>query len=176
MDTNSTLFCSRCKSLQSNSEFRICPNKNGARELNGIYYHYYCHHCEKQSSKVSRRKRMREDYLHYIYTNKIKERQKKYSGDLIEFEQLNLLWEKQEGLCYWSKIPMIRFLDRRDALSVSVDRLDNKIGYEQGNCVLCCQFINVARQVQSPDEFGMYLNNFINFISPLVCIQESCGS
>jgi hypothetical protein len=68
---------------------------------------------------------------------------------------------------------MIRYLDRRDALSVSVDRLNIADGYEESNIVLCCQFINVARQVQSPDEFAIYLKNFINFITSLGCTETN---
>jgi hypothetical protein len=67
---------------------------------------------------------------------------------VITIEYIKLLWEKQEGKCYWLNIPMslkmsedgITNLDK-----VSIDRLDNKKTYIQGNVVLCTNFANRGR-------------------------------
>lgn len=164
---NDNLLCSRCNNLYPFSEFREVSNASNGRTLNGRRYFYWCRQCEKKYAKCRRKRIKEDDYLKFIYTSRIKQRQKLFLGDLIEFERLEELWTQQAGLCYWTLIPMIRHLSRRDALSVSVDRLDNAVGYKDGNVVLCCQFINVARQVQSPDEFSKYLENFINFITSM---------
>jgi len=61
------------------------------------------------------------------------------------------LWEQQQGLCYYTRLPMSRELYRLD--SVSMDRLDSKQGYDPGNVVLTCSAINRAKSDHSAEDF-----------------------
>lgn len=69
----------------------------------------------------------------------------------LRFENLVDLWNKQNGLCYYTGIPMSFNSDDKMYL-VSVDRVDNKIGYEPGNIVLCCCAFNALKFSYNHDE------------------------
>lgn len=54
----------------------------------------------------------------------------------------------QQGLCAYTKLPYLvhpKGLENRHPQGVSVDRVDNRKGYVPGNVVLCCWFVNVAK-------------------------------
>lgn len=70
----------------------------------------------------------------------------------ITEQDIKLIWEKQQGLCYYTKQPMK--LSRDDnRYSVSLDRLDSSVGYIPGNVVLCCAAVNLMKNDLSVTEF-----------------------
>ena len=66
------------------------------------------------------------------------ERGRKMDFD-IELTDLENLWNIQNGRCYHSGIPMN--YDRNE-WRVSIERLDNDLGYIKLNVVLCCLEFN----------------------------------
>jgi hypothetical protein len=65
----------------------------------------------------------------------------------ITTDDLNNLWENQKGLCYYSKLPMN--YDKNE-WKISLERLNNDIGYIKDNIVLCClEFNGVCQWSQS---------------------------
>jgi hypothetical protein len=42
-----------------------------------------------------------------------------------------------------------------------IDRVDNSIGYEPGNCVLCCKHGNYVKGDLSQDDFEIWKNRFV---------------
>ncbi|GIV43956.1 MAG: hypothetical protein KatS3mg035_1079 [Bacteroidia bacterium] len=50
------------------------------------------------------------------------------------------LWDKQRCKCYYSKVDLSKKI--KDIHSVSIDRKDNKFGYNEQNKVLCSSIIN----------------------------------
>ena len=81
-----------------------------------------------------------------------KSNSKKYQRQvLIDTAFLNALWEKQQGRCHWSGIPMEKL--RNTPWVVSLDRLDNSRGYEPGNVALCAWVINRARGNLPEEDF-----------------------
>lgn len=80
-------------------------------------------------------------------------------SDRLCFENLVDLWNNQKGLCYYTGIKMSFCPD--DAMHlVSVDRVDNKIGYEPENIVLCCCAFNALK-------FSYNHNGVIKFIEEI---------
>lgn len=77
----------------------------------------------------------------------------------IAERDLELAWEAQHGLCYFTGIPLSTELDRLD--SVSIDRLDPTRGYEPGNVVLTTKAANFGRTGHSPDEYLGYLTRLV---------------
>lgn len=70
----------------------------------------------------------------------------------ITERDVELLWETQKGLCYYTKRPMK--LTRDDSRhSVSLDRLDSTVGYIPGNVVLCCAAVNLMKNDLEMREF-----------------------
>jgi hypothetical protein len=71
-------------------------------------------------------------------------------NSLTEFD-IEQQWNKQKGLCYFSKHPMTFELGEFN--KVSVDRLDSTVGYIKENIVLCCESINAMKSIYSINEF-----------------------
>ena len=69
----------------------------------------------------------------------------------IDKEYLDALWRLQEGRCYYSNIAMIA--KRSAHYSISLDRLDNSLGYIEGNVVLCCSIVNIMKNTLGIEEF-----------------------
>ena len=75
--------------------------------------------------------------------------------DLIE------IWNKQDQLCYWFKIPLdfnLLFSNYpgyfpKHPLAPSVDRIDDNKDYTKDNIVICCRFANFGRNVYPFKEF-----------------------
>lgn len=61
----------------------------------------------------------------------------------VDIDWLLALWNKQEGKCAITKLPMI--WDRKDSCSVSLDRIDNKEPYTKENLQLVCVWINIGK-------------------------------
>jgi hypothetical protein len=65
------------------------------------------------------------------------------SGDFsLVRKDLYDIWKAQEGLCYYSGIP----LSFRSSWKVSLERLDQEQGYVKSNVVFCCLELNTASQ------------------------------
>jgi hypothetical protein len=79
----------------------------------------------------------------------------------INGEFLENLKAKQNGMCYWLKIP-IDFTMQDRLRKVSLDRLDNSKGYEVDNVVLTTVFANTARRDATIDEMDLFLKNYLN--------------
>lgn len=80
----------------------------------------------------------------------------------MSYEKLEALYLKQNGLCHYTKVPMLT--GRRvhkiahKPTSLSLDRLDATKGYTDDNVVLCCRAINLAKNHWSADEFCDFLS------------------
>lgn len=78
----------------------------------------------------------------------------------ISEDYLKALFKKQDGLCYWSNMPLdIENVGRNKLDNVSVDRLDCSKGYIEGNVVLTTKFINLGRGNNTQEEFTLFLAN-----------------
>lgn len=83
----------------------------------------------------------------------------KVRGHEIRFtlSDVEALWMKQRGRCYWTGVPMVPSVEKRDPQRPSLDRLDNAIGYVPGNVVLATAFANIGRQTASSMRFADFL-------------------
>lgn len=76
---------------------------------------------------------------------------------IISYEDLEMLWEKQDGKCYYTQIPMNFTYSLSLPKQMSVDRVDSSKGYTLDNVVLCCQFINFAKHDYKLEDFLEFL-------------------
>ena len=67
------------------------------------------------------------------------------------------LFKKQNGLCYWTGVPMVPSVATSDPQRPSIDRLDGDIGYVPENCVLACWFANLGRGSVKADRFRDFI-------------------
>ncbi len=84
-------------------------------------------------------------------------RDREINGDFLEE-----LKERQNGMCYWLKIP-IDFTMKDRLRKPSLDRLDNSIGYRIDNVVLTTVFANTGRNSATVEEMNFFIDNFIYF-------------
>lgn len=85
---------------------------------------------------------------------------KRRSGVELSKSYVMDLYNKQNGLCYYTGIKMIP--DINSLFKVSADRIDSNQSYVDGNIVLCCWSINNMKQDLSIDDFKMLISNLYN--------------
>tara|TARA_A200000113_G_scaffold131513_1_gene118296 strand:- start:68 stop:619 length:552 start_codon:yes stop_codon:yes gene_type:complete len=61
-------------------------------------------------------------------------------------EIIKEMYQRQNGKCFWLKIPLIPSKQKKALNQPSVDRLDPSGDYTIDNCVLCCFFANIGRR------------------------------
>lgn len=72
------------------------------------------------------------------------------------------LYKQQDGRCYWLGLDMIPSSQRKSPLQPSLDRLDRRVGYVQGNVVLCCFTANFGRNDNTEEEWKQFLERMIS--------------
>jgi len=109
-------------------------------------------------------------YLNQLYhTSKSHAKRREARGRLeagqhdIDLPYLEEIWDKQDGKCYYSNIPM-KF--NKNEWKVSLERLDPRKGYIKDNVVLCCLEFNTRSQWSSSkvDEMICLLNQNVNLV------------
>lgn len=116
------------------------------------------------ASKTNRKIRNEEFPLKSLLsTTKLgsKKRNFEYS---IDIEFILNQWDKQQGLCYYTKVPMLYTSCKKDPFQVSIDRIDSSKGYTPENTVLCCQSINYMKNDYPLEKFIEFLNSVKHYL------------
>ena len=71
----------------------------------------------------------------------------------IDEDFIKTLYTKQNGLCYWFKIPLVPSTVNRAPDKPSLDRIDCTKGYTKKNVVLTCMCANIGRNSCSSEVF-----------------------
>jgi hypothetical protein len=115
------------------------------------------HDSRKQSkcSECSRKKAREYHYDKYSSLEKYSEKiivilKKRKECDLTP-EDILSQYEKQSGLCFYSKEKMK--IEAMSPETISVDRIDSQKNYSKNNIVLCCHIVNIMKQSMTHDEF-----------------------
>jgi len=75
----------------------------------------------------------------------------------LTVEDVNELYSKQNGLCYWFNIPLIPNEKSKHPQQPSLDRLDRNKGYTKENVVLCCYSANIGRNENDLETWKNFL-------------------
>jgi hypothetical protein len=112
-----------------------------------------------KQSKINSEKLIEEYPLKALLSN-IKSGAKNRNLDFkINYEFILKLWKVQNGLCYYTKIPMKLTARQKNPHQVSIDRINSNLGYTEENTVLCCQAINYMKNDYSLEDFNMFKNS-----------------
>ena len=173
--------CEGCNIVKGLNEFKF--NENKEREYK--VFNKLCKECFKKNRNTKRNEKILNASLKEFFEillipdarNRTNGFNKKNPDNQREFnitsEYLVNIWEQQQGKCYYSgrdlqynKIKEDLPEDKRiHPERVSIDRIDSKKGYIEGNIVLCCWTANNIKQDLSIEEFKKWIydiNNMIN--------------
>lgn len=93
---------------------------------------------------------------------------------VVTKEFLNELWDKQQGLCFWTQVPMVKYSEfHRHPQKVSMDRIDPLKSYIPENIVLSCLFANFGKSSTDIRTWLLFLRVLQDALNPLVCNQLS---
>ena len=76
----------------------------------------------------------------------------------LTVDDINNLYEKQNGLCFWFKVPLIPSNQKKHPQQPSLDRIDRNKGYTKDNVVLCCYSANIGRNENDEDTWKKFLS------------------
>lgn len=128
-------ICAKCGTKASVSNFfRHSATQDG--------WHSWCKECCKIGNQKSKEKK----YLSFEgRINTILQsckRSAKKRGHIVNLTRDDLLemWNYQEGVCAYTGIVMLT--QANSPYSVSVERIDNSVGYTKENTILVCNIVN----------------------------------
>ena len=107
--------------------------------------------CKQCDAKTEREKRnTRDGFLNCIFQNakmhaKVRLEKGRVEAGICDITRQDIddLWETQEGKCYYSNIPMVT--RPNSDWQCSLERLDQELGYIKSNIALCCSEFNGNR-------------------------------
>ena len=80
----------------------------------------------------------------------------------LTIDDITEMYNKQNGLCYWFKIPLIPSNKNKHPQQPSLDRLDRKKGYTKDNVVLCCYSANIGRNENDLETWESFISLLFN--------------
>lgn len=157
---NGKLLCHICGQYFDPSEFafrcnKFRDNKDGR-----------CRKCRTEQTKRRRKQLDSKERLRQILQTRFlaaKDRAKRFNIPFdITKEYLQYLWEKQNGLCAISNIPMTCELSNgRTSTNVSIDQINPHLGYTKNNIQLVCMAVNQMKSDLSMEELYMFCESIL---------------
>ena len=150
--------CSKCDELKSVNDFYLTQRGNRCKEcLLKVTRNYKRkkrlnpehRKTEGQKQKERRVRLWQNTLLHDSKHRKIEH--------TLTINDINEMFEKQNGLCYWFKIPLIPSNKHKHPQQPSLDRLDRHKGYTKNNVVLCCYSANIGRNENDLETWEKFL-------------------
>lgn len=130
-------------------------------------YTYYCKDCKKIKRIAARNGNLRVQMQYLIATSKDSCRKRGITDHEIDADYLEKLFIEQNGLCAVSGMELtLKSGQGCVATNVSIDRIDNAIGYKKGNIQLLCRSVNSLKMNMSGDDFNNFMDKMsINWIN-----------
>ena len=135
---------SKCKSctLKLTREYKTTRRKN--KEFRKI----------ESAKQKERRLRLWQNTL-------VNDSKRKGVENTLTVEDINEIYENQQGLCFWFKIPLIPSKEKKHPQQPSIDRLDITKGYTKDNIVLACYSANIGRNENDVETWKNFISLFI---------------
>lgn len=155
-----TRACSKCHKvyeLNNDNFFRHSQRKDG--------FHSWCKPCCKAGNQRSLEKKystFEGRITTFLRTCKNSSKKRGHEFNLTRQDFIDM-WEAQEGLCAYSGIKLN--LAPNTTTSVSVERIDNTIGYTPENTVLVAKAINSMKSNLTGEEFYDFCKSVVLWLS-----------
>ena len=117
------------------------------------------------------RGRSADDFIEYLCrSSMLRCTESRRQRSLPEFiEHCQKLYKDQDGKCAVSKVKLVFGLFVKHPSQISIDRLDNSVGYVIGNVRLVAWFVNNARNNMSDDVLVYFSNEIAKNNKDLSC-------
>lgn len=143
--------CARCGETKPKAAFPMNPTLGTLDKLSS-----YCRECTKLiTQETADRKDWRARVLGSALRRHVEMGHHAEEFDLTT-EFLDELFLVQGGECFWFKVPMLTARKSGPA-QVTLDRIDNNVGYVQANVVFASKAANLARNTATFDEFKEFV-------------------
>jgi hypothetical protein len=158
-----TKYCKECDELKPLSEFYTSQKSLLCKyhhKLQGRYnkkkYRENPKNIEKENLKSQERK------LRLWANNLLHTTKKRNCENTLTIDEILELYKKQNGLCYWFRLPLIPTLINKHPQQPSIDRLDGFKGYTKDNIVLSCYAANIGRNETSVEIWQDFISLLFN--------------
>lgn len=170
--------CSKCGEIRPNTDF---SKSSGQGIGKGRAYVSHCKYCRALYIKSydpikkakTRRSQVEKHRMNIIFNSSKGNAIRRGMEHSITREYLEKLYNEQKGLCYYTNKLMLLDIRETDGNndSVSIDCIDPKKGYIEGNIVLCRWVINrMKNDITFSDFLQTIFEIYTNF--KLSCQQE----
>jgi hypothetical protein len=141
VDRRKEIMCGKCFRVFLEQEGNFYYNKNQNR------YYTKCKDCYQPKSKnVSNKlpETLSEKFISIGKRVAARHKKKGWKGDIITSTELFYQYYITNGKCFYTGLVYTLEKDS-NPLKMTVDRIDSSLGYVPGNVVLCCWFVNCAK-------------------------------
>lgn len=155
--------CTKCGQIKSEDDFY--KSQRGST----------CKSCHLEMTRTYKREQRQDTNFRLLESFKQKERRVRlwqntlindsksrgYENTLI-LKDIDDLFDKQNGLCHWFKVPLLPSSQKKHPQQPSLDRLDRNLGYTKDNVVLCCYSANIGRNDCDEETWKKFLSVLFN--------------
>lgn len=161
------LLCHVCNEYLPIDRF---PNR-GFHKLTRDGHDCTCKQCKINSNRAFRKTYSDETRLYKVLQHRWLGAKDRAAKQKVEFnltkEYLKELWDKQNGICAISGLPMTYELDNgRTFSNLSIDRIKGEEGYVQGNVQLVCMAVNQMKSDMEMEDLYKYCEAVLNNRKP----------
>ncbi len=151
--------CSKCGEFKSDNDFYKTQRGNRCKECILIETRKYKkklrldpeHRKMEGNKQKERRARLWQNTL-------INDSKHRKLENTLTVNDINEMFIRQKGLCYWFKIPLIPSDHKKHPQQPSLERLDSNKGYTKDNVVLSCYSANIGRNETDLDTWKNFLD------------------
>ena len=150
--------CSKCKIIKSENDFYLSQRGSKCKECVLKVTREYKREnrlnpdFKKKESLKQKERRVR------LWQNTLIHDSKRNKEHTLTVNDVNEMFDKQNGLCFWFKIPLIPSINLKHPQQPSLDRLDRTKGYTRDNVVLCCYSANIGRNENDVETWKKFLS------------------
>jgi len=153
--------CLKCGIIKSENDFYKSQRGSKCKECILSNGRSYKRECRKDNNfKLQEQLKQKERRVRLWQNTLIHYSKRRGVENTLTVDDINEMFSKQNGLCYWFKIPLIPSNLKKHPQQPSLDRLDRNKGYTKENVVLCCYSANIGRNEND-------LNTWLEFIKLL---------
>lgn len=151
-------LCSNCGLLKDVSEYY--ESQRGTKCKVCVLEKTRNYKKEKRKDPIFRKtegQKQKERRVRLWFNTLVHDSKRKNIEHSITVEEVQEIFEKQGGLCYWFGVPLIPSSKHKYPQQPSLDRLDRNKGYTKDNVVICCYTANIGRNENDLETWKEFL-------------------